>query len=202
MVKKQIVILLCLAAFPLFAQKRGSSELGGGISFWSKTVADSSVSNLDLLGLYSYYFNRKVILELLPSVTLNFKESVMDVNGLAVVGLSYKLIDLSNLDREDATQYLRKFERSTGAIFAFAGGGMWLESGVPKQPIGAILPAEKKTYSNAALSAGIVTRSMLGSLTNLRTGFQYVYLFPSAPYAESGRSMFSVSVMFSVISRL
>ncbi|MDZ7316102.1 MAG: hypothetical protein ONB24_08260, partial [candidate division KSB1 bacterium] len=106
------------------------------------------------------------------------------------------------IDREDATQYLRKFERSTGAIFAFAGGGMWLESGVPKQPIGAILPAEKKTYSSAALSAGIVTRSMLGSLTNLRTGFQYVYLFPSAPYAESGRSMFSVSVMFSVISRL
>lgn len=201
--KKQIVILLCLAAaFPLFAQKRGSSELGGGISFWSKTVADSSVSNLDLLGLYSYYFNRKVILELLPSVTLNFKESVMDVNGLAVVGLSYKLIDLSNIDREDATQYLRKFERSTGAIFAFAGGGMWFESGVPKQPVGAILPAEKKTYSSAALSAGIVTRSMLGSLTNLRTGFQYVYLFPSAPYAESGRSMFSVSVMFSVISRL
>ncbi|MDZ7316101.1 MAG: hypothetical protein ONB24_08255, partial [candidate division KSB1 bacterium] len=92
MVKKQIVILLCLAAaLPLFAQKRGSSELGGGISFWAKTVADSSVSNLDLLGLYSYYFNRKVILELLPSVTLNFKESVMDVNGLAVVGLSYKL---------------------------------------------------------------------------------------------------------------
>ncbi len=197
-----VLLLVLIMTAPLAAQKRGSREMGGGLAFWTKTMGDSSVSNLELLGLYGIWMKRDLIIEILPSVTLNFREKDTDASGLLLAQASYKLVDLSNLDREESTQYLRKYERSTGAVFASFGGGLWLENGAAKPTIVTLIPPEKRAYSGGALTAGIVTRSMLGSLTNVRSAFQYVYLLPTEPLYDKGRSMFTISVMFSVVSAL
>lgn len=194
-----LLIVLLIFTSVGFAQKRGSQEIGGGISFWTKTISDSTVSNLELIGLWASYFNRDFLFEIMPSVTLHFAEKNTDASGLLLAQLSHKLVDLTNIDRQGATQYQRKIEQSTGGIYFSAGGGLWVESGAPKQTVG-VLPPERKAYNGLAISAGLGTHSMLGSLTKVRSYFQYVYLLPTEPLYSKPRSMFAVSVMFSVIS--
>lgn len=184
-----------------FPQKRSSQEMGGGVSFWTKSISDSSVSNLEFIGLWATYFNKDFLFELLPSATLHFVEEKTDVSGLILGEFSHKLVDLTNVDRQGASQYERKMESSTGGIFVSAGGGLWVEKGRAK-PTFSIIQPEAKVYSGLALSAGLGTHSMLGSLTKVRSKFQYVYLLPAEPLYDKARSMFAITIMFSVISRL
>ena len=196
-----LVIGVLIFAAPGFPQKRGSQEIGGGISFWTKSISDSSVSNLDLIGLWATYFNKNFLFEFLPSATLHFVEEHTDVSGLVLGEISHKLIDLTNIDRQGASQYERKMETSTGGIFASAGGGLWVEKGTAKATFSVTQP-KAKVYSGLALAAGVGTHSTLGSLTKVRTNFQYVYLLPAEPLYDKARSLFTITVMFSVISVL
>jgi hypothetical protein len=196
-----ILVGILVFAAPGFAQRRGSQELGGGVAFWTKTIEDSSVSNLELIGLWSTYFNKDFLFELLPSVTLHFVEKKTDASGLLLGQFSHKIVDLTNIDRQGASTYQRKHEQSTGGIYASAGGGLWIENGTAK-PTFEVPQPEKKVYSGLGLSVGLGTHSMLGSLTIVRSNFQYIYLLPAAPLYDKPRSMFAITIMFSVISVL
>ncbi len=192
--RAMIVIFILMLGSLGYAQKRGSQELGGGISFWSQTDKDTSETSLNLDGIWGYYVTPDFIFEFEPRLSLHFAESKFDLTGLAIVGLAKRLMDLSNLDQNTGSQWARKYERSTAGIFGSVSGGLWAERSNNIH--------DERIYIGPALGAGVSTRSMLGSLTVLRVKFQYLYLMPTPPVHENPWSMFTISVGFSVISKL
>ena len=177
-----------------YAQKRGSQELGGGISFWSQTDNDTSQTNLNLDGIWGYYIMPDFIFEFEPRLSLHFVDNKFDLTGLAMMGLAKRFMDLSNLDQNTGSRWARKYERSTAGIFGSVSGGLWAERSDNIKDL--------RIYVGPAMGLGLETRSQLGSLTVLRVKFQYLYLMPTPPVHEKNWSMFTISVGFSVISKL
>lgn len=192
--RASIVIFILLISACSYAQKKGSQELGGGISFWSKTDKDTSVTHLNLDGIWGYYLARDFLFEFEPRLTLNFTEEKLDLTGLAMMGVSKRFLDMSNLDTNSSSQWARKYERSTAGIYGSLGGGVWAERSEKS--------TDERIYVGPAVSLGLGTRSQLGSLTIMRVKFQYIYLMPTPPLHESAWSMFAINVGFSVISKL
>jgi len=168
--------------------------MGGGGSFWTSTDNDTTVTNVDIVALWAYYFNKNFLFEIEPRTTLHFREDEKDISGLLLAGLSHRIVDLTNYDRQSASQWQRKMEQSTGGIYFSAGAGLWVDNAKVLQT--------EQVYSGLAVSAGVGTHSLMGSLTKIRSKFQYVYLFPTGPVFEKPRSMFTFSVIFSVITIL
>ena len=188
-----VIFILMMGSFS-YAQKSGSQELGGGISFWSQTDNDTSKTNLNLDGIWGYYIMPDFIFEFEPRLSIQFAENKFDMTGLALMGVAKRLMDLSNLDQNTGSQWARRYERSTAGIFGSVTGGIWAERSNDIQ--------DKRIYVGPAMGLGISTRSKLGSLTILRVKFQYLYLMPTPPVHENPWSMFSISVGFTVISKL
>lgn len=194
--KLHALLLICLLGFGsmAFAQKSGSQEMGGGVSLWMTSANDTSETNLDFVVLWATYINRNFLFELEPRATLHFVEDDLEITGLLLGNFAFRLIDISPYDRYGGSAWQRKHERSTGSIYASAGGGLWAERDHYQ--------LEEKIYTGPALSAAIGTTSLLGSLTFVRTKFQYVYMMPAPPVYEEPRSMFTISVMLSVLTRI
>ena len=188
------IILIFLIGSSSYAQKRGSQEIGGGVSFWAKTDNDTSETHLNLDGILGFYFTRDFLFELEPRLTLNFTEDKFDLTGLATFGLSKRFVDMSNLDTNTSSQWARKHERSTAGIYGSIAGGIWAER--------SDVTNDERVYIGPAMALGLGTRSQLGSLTIMRVKFQYIYLLPTPPVHETAYSMFAINVGFSVITKL
>ncbi len=194
--KKSALLFLFILVIgsSVFAQKSGSQELGGGVSFWNKTVNDTSETNLNIDGMWGLYINRDFIFEIEPRLTMNFAESQFDLTGLIMLGLSKRFLDMSNIDTNTGGEWARKYERTTAGIYGSISAGMWAER--------AMSSTDERIYVGPAFAVGLGTRSKLGSLTIMRVKFQYVYLMPGPPLHENPWSMFAVNVGLSVISKL
>ncbi|MBN1466010.1 hypothetical protein JXA02_09625 [candidate division KSB1 bacterium] len=132
--------------------------------------------------------------ELEPSITLRYYAENLSLSGLLAGSLSKRLIDVSNIDRRGSTAWGRKNERSTAGVYGSVGGGLWAERSEKID--------DTKIYLGPALVVGIGTHTALGSLTKMRTKFQFVYLMATPPLHEEARTMFMVTVGFGVISRI
>ncbi len=191
-----MLFFVCLLGFGsiCFAQKDGSQELGGGISFWTTSFKDTSETNIDLVILWATYITKDFLFEFEPRATMHFVESDFDISGLLLGNFALRLVDISSYDRYGGNAWQRKYERSTGGVYGSVGGGLWLAREQFHE--------EDKIYSGPALSAAIGTKSLLGSLTFMRAKFQYVYMLPTPPVYEEPRSMFTISVILSVLSKI
>jgi hypothetical protein len=176
------------------AQKRGSQEMGGGLSFWSTTEKDSSESDLNLEGLWTVYFSRDFMFEFEPHLYLRYNPEKILLSGLFTGCLSKRLVDVSNLDRKGSAAWRRQYEGPAAGIYGSIGGGFWADRA---EELGG-----GKIYIGPALAAAIGTHSPLGSLTKVRTKFQFAYLMPTPPLYNEPRTMFIVTIGFSVITRL
>ncbi len=194
--KIKMLFLICLLGFasPSFAQKDGSQEMGGGISFWTTSFKDTSETNMELILLWAAYITKDFLFEFEPRATLHFVEDDFEVTALFLGNFSLRLIDISPYDQYGASGWQRRYERSTGGVYGSLGGGFYAERDK--------FYKEEKIYTGPALSAAIGTKSLLGSLTFIRAKFQYVYLLPAPPAFEEGRSMFTLSVILSVLSKI
>lgn len=202
--KALFLILIFLIGSTCFAQKRGSQEMGLAVSFWSITESDSSLSNLSLSGLFASYFTRDFLFELEPIVSAQFKPEKVELTGLVMAGVSKRIIDVSNIDRgSNSSAWARKNERTTAGIYGTVSGGIWAERMDPliEDPEEGLIP-DTKIYAAPALGVALGTHSSLGSLTNVRTKFQFVYLLPKPPLHEDPRTMFTITVGFGVITKL
>lgn len=168
--------------------------MGGGFSFWSVSERDSAESNLDLSGLWATYFSRDFMFELEPHLTLRYAPDRLMLSGLLAGSLSKRMIDVSNIDRRSSTAWARRNEASTAGVYGSIGGGLWAERSE--------VIDDKKIYLGPALVVGIGTHTALGSLTKLRTKFQFAYLMPAPPLHDEARTMFTFAIGFGVISKL
>jgi len=187
--------LFLLISLPSEAQQRkGSQELGGAISFWSGSVSDSSLSQLDLVGIMSYYFNKDMLMEFEPRIGARIHQNQIDVNSHFLGNFSVRLIDMTNYDRYGGYTRDKQMARTTGSIFLSAGAGFWLDS--------ADIEGEKKVYSGPSLAVGIGTHSRMGSLTLLRTKIQYIYNTAAGPEHEDPWGMLTMTMGFSIFTKL
>ncbi len=186
------IIAIILLGSSSHAQKRGSQEMGGGVSFWSIGEKDSSDSNFNIDGLWATYFSRDFLFEIEPHMTLRYAPEKMFISGLLTGGLAKRFVDMSNIDRR--TSVSKQYERTTAGIYGSIGGGWWVERSEKSE--------DEKIYIGPAIVIGIGTHTALGSLTKVRTKFQIVYLMPASPLHDEARTMFTVTIGFGVISRL
>ena len=178
----------------LWAQRRGSQELGGGASFWTLSEKDTTKTNLELSALWGSYLARDLLIEIEPRITLYMSDRSVEMNGLILGGVSKKLFDMASYERGNQTSSSLRNQRTAAGIFGTISGGIWLDRADDVNDV--------KLYSGPAVAVGLGTRSQLGSLTFFRTKFHYVYLFPSAPLHDKARSVFAITVGFSVLSKL
>ena len=188
------IIVIFLLGSKSYAQKQGSQAMGGGLSFWSITENDTSESNLKIDGLWAHYITRDFLFEIEPNISVRFMPEKVELSGLIMGGLSKRIMDVSNIDRRKASARSRRRERTTAGIYGSISGGAWAER---SDDI-----TDKKIHLGPAVSVGLGTHSSLGSLTTIRTKFQYVYLMPSEPLHDESRTMFVVTVGFSVITKI
>jgi len=199
-----IIIVIFVIYSESFAQKRGSQEMGLSVSFWSITENDSARSNFNLTGVFATYFTRDFLFEFEPMASIQIKPEKTELTGLIMAGLSKRIIDVSNMDRTSSTStWRRKNEHTTAGIYGSVSGGIWAERADPLifDPEEGYIP-DTKIYAAPALAVALGTHSALGSLTNIRTKFQFVYLMPRPPLHEEPRTMFTITVGFGVITRL
>jgi hypothetical protein len=188
------VLLFLLLSTLALAQKRGSEEMGGGVSFWSVTENDSAKSDINVHALWARYIARDFMIEIEPYISARFEPYRVDLTGLLMGGVSKRIMDVSNVDRSSSSAWQRKHEQTTAGIYGSASGGIWAERSKDFH--------DKRIYAGPALSVGLGTHSSLGSLTKIRTKFQLVYLMPAPPLHEDPRTMFYVTVGFGVITKL
>ncbi len=197
MVKKILFagLIVLIISLPSSAQQRkGSQELGGAVSFWSGSVSDSSLSQLDVVGIMSHYFTKDILMEFEPRIGARIHQNQIDVNSHFLGNLSIRLIDMTNYDRHGGYARDRELARTTGSIFLSVGGGFWIDS--------ADFEGEKQLYSGPSLALGLGTHSRMGSLTMLRTKIQYIYNTAGGPEHEDPWSMLTMTVGFSIFTKL
>lgn len=175
-------------------QKRSSQEMGGGFSFWSITEKDTAESYINLNGLWSYYMTNDFLFEIEPHASVRFSQEQVDLTGLLFGGVSKRLVDVSSVDRRSSSAWDRRHERTTAGIYGSLGGGIWAERAEEVE--------DERIYFGPAFAVGLGTHSALGSLTKLRTKFQFVYLMPTPPLYDEPRTMFTFTVGFSVVTKL
>lgn len=205
MIRKALfIIVILMLGTTCFAQKRGSQEMGLAVSFWSITENDSAKSNLNMTGIFASYLTRDFLFEVEPTVSAQFKPEKVELTGLIMAGISKRIVDVSNIDRGSSTSaWARKNERTTAGIYGSVSGGIWAERMDPlvEDPEEGWI-ADTKIYAAPALAVALGTHSSLGSLTKVRTKFQFVYLMPRPPLHEEPRTMFTITVGFGVITKL
>ncbi len=198
------VTFILLLGTVCFAQKRGSQEMGLGLSFWSISGGDSSVSNLNITGVFASYLTRDFLFELEPIVSAQFKPEKVELTGLLMAGVSKRIVDVSNIDQGGGgSQWARRHEQTTAGIYGSVSGGIWAERMDPlmfDEENGWI--PDTKIYVAPALGVALGTHSSLGSLTKVRTKFQLVYLMPRPPIHKEPRTMFTINIGFGVITKL
>ncbi len=205
MIRRALFIsFIVLFGTTCFAQKRGSQEMGLSVSFWSITENDSALSNMNLTGVFATYFTRDFLFEVEPILSAQFKPEKVELTALVMAGISKRIIDVSNIDRGSAnSQWARQNERTTAGIYGSVSGGIWAERMDPlffDEEEGWI--PDTKIYAAPAIGVALGTHSSLGSLTKVRTKFQFVYLMPRPPLHEEPRTMFTITVGFGVITKL
>lgn len=190
--KVNIIILLLLLCFSAsHAQRKGSVDTGGMLSFKSFSGADSSGSEVDIQWIFGYYFNRKFSMEIEPILLMNFKEEEVRISSIFLGGLSYRLFDIVPDDYARRRQQRRDLGTTPG-IYGTAKAGLWVNGFSQKdQEAG-------KTYSGPAFSIGLGTHSGLSKTSMLRVNAQMIYLLPSGPLYDEPRSIFQISVGLSV----
>lgn len=190
-----IIFIVILCFFSLaFGQRRGAIDTGGAFSFQSMSTTDSSFSRLNVEWIFGFYFNKDLLFELEPNIQFDFENEDVIIATNFLGSLAYRIIDMEP-DEYRRNRRRKQYNRSTAGIFASAGGGLWID--------GFTKSSETTTTSmGPAMTIGIGTHSVLGKLTLLRTKFQYIYLMPSGSTYDTSRSIFKVSVGFSVFIRL
>lgn len=187
-------MIILVASTLVVAQKRGSQEMGGGLSFWSITEKDTAESFINLIGVWSSFITNEFLFEIEPYASVRFSQKKVDLTGLLFAGVSKRLVDVSNIDRRSSTAWSRRHERTTAGVYGSLSGGIWAERAEEVE--------DERVYVGPAFGVGIGTHSSLGSLTKIRTKFQFVYLMPTPPLHDEPRTMFTVTVYFTVVSKL
>lgn len=187
------LFLIFIMLSNVFAQKKGSQEVGGGLSFWTASVEDSTESNFDVNLSWGLYLTRDFLFEVEPKLVLHFNEEKTDISAFFLFGLSKRLIDMTSYDRY-RRHWDRKSANTTAGIYGSIDAGLWLDNDQKVQ--------DGKVFMGPAFSLGLGTRSLMGSFSMLRTRFQYIYSLPALPLHENGWSMFTVNIGLSIITKL
>jgi len=191
-----ILVLLLIVTSSSFAQRHGATETGGYFSF--RNVSGSGIVSqnyLDIQWLLGYYFNRNFLLEIEPDLAFNFGKDSTHISFISLAGLSYRIIDMAPYDYRRMKHLRMKDLGASAGVFATISGGLWSES---------ITYSNEKSSSGKgpALALSVGTHSAFGKFTLLRTKAQWIYLFPSGSTYLKSRSIFQISVGFSVFVRI
>jgi len=188
------VMLVVLLATAVAAQRRGSTEIGGGFNFHSYTdAAQRTIGQLGVEPLVSYYFSRKVGVDLEPGIRFGFYPDSVAVSMLFMGSLRVRLLDMSPSQFRKSD--VRRMDLGiSSSVFANFGVGVWSEGVTVTNE-----PAEN--YSGLAVMAGIGTQSCFGRFSTLRIKLQYVQMLPSGPVYTKQRSMVQIGVGFGIFIR-
>ncbi|MBD3373927.1 hypothetical protein GF406_02730 [candidate division KSB1 bacterium] len=184
------IVLFC-GMSSVWAQRQGAMEMGGSFSFRNMSSADQETRNLmSMQGVIGYYLGPAALVELEPTIDLVFNQDQTQIQTSFLVGPSIRVVDMAP-DYYRRPQYRKRDLGVVAAVFASAGVGFWSE-GISQSNTDAI------NETGAAVSAGLGTHSSFGKSTLLRTKAQILYLFPGSNVITSSRTIFQVSVGFSV----
>lgn len=186
-----LLFLIMISPSSIFAQRKGSRDLGGGISFVAPS--DSVAKQLFVFGVLGYYMDKDKLFEIEPILNANFSEGDIDLTGFILGNFSIRIITMAMGDYRRYRRDSRNV-RSEAGVFMSVGAGMWLDSYKDQY--------DNKVYSAPALSFGIGTHSLLGSLTSMRTQVKYLYNFPAGKEHTNSWSTVLVTTSFSVFTKL
>jgi len=184
--------IVCLAAAPLQAQRRGALEIGGTFAFQSgANLMNSDNTQLSFDCFAASYLSRDYSLDIQPSFQVMFTNDSTKVSSLLLAGLGKRLVDLTPNEWRVARNRKREIG-SSASVFGSIGAGLWISGiGLPTQT--------SHTSTGPAIYAGLSTRTYLGNMTSLLAGFKYVYLFPSGGgLYNQARTMWQIGIGLTV----
>ena len=192
--KRAVVVLMLLCSVPLMAQRKGSTEVGGSISFHSSQDAQQrNYSDLGFDGLIAYYLSRNIGIDIEPGVGISFQPDSVSISTLIMGSVRMRLFDLVPSGYRKNDIYRLDLGVSS-SIFANLGVGLWSEGySLSQQP--------STTYSGPAVMAGIGTFSQFGRFSTLRVKLQFIELFPGGEVFKKRRTLVQVGVGFGLFLR-
>ncbi len=193
-VKRAVVVLMLLCSVPLMAQRKGSTEVGGSISFHSSQDAQQrNYSDLGFDGLIAYYLSRNIGIDIEPGVGISFQPDSVSISTLIMGSVRMRLFDLVPSGYRKNDIYRLDLGVSS-SIFANLGVGLWSEGySLSQKP--------STTYSGPAVIAGIGTFSQFGRFSTLRVKLQFIELFPGGEVFKKRRTLVQVGVGFGLFLR-
>ncbi len=194
MKRAAVVLMLLLCSLPLMAQRRGSTEIGGTISFHSNQDAQQrNYNDLGFDGLVCYYLSRNIGIDIEPGVNIGFQPDSVSIAMLMLGSVRVRLFDLSPSGYRKNDIYRMDLGISS-SIFANLGAGLWSDGySLSRNP--------STTYSGPAIMAGIGTFSQFGRFSTLRVKLQFIELFPSGPVFTKRRTLVQIGVGFGLFIR-
>ena len=192
--KRAVVVLMLLCSVPLMAQRKGSTEVGGSISFHSSQDAQQrNYSDLGFDGLIAYYLSRNIGIDIEPGVGISFQPDSVSISTLIMGSVRMRLFDLVPSGYRKNDIYRLDLGVSS-SIFANLGVGLWSEGySLSQKP--------NTTYSGPAVMAGIGTFSQFGRFSTLRVKLQFIELFPGGEVFKKRRTLVQVGVGFGLFLR-
>ncbi|HOC90347.1 MAG TPA: hypothetical protein PKI90_12435 [bacterium] len=192
--KRAVVVLMLLCSVPLMAQRKGSTEVGGSISFHSSQDAQQrNYSDLGFDGLIAYYLSRNIGIDIEPGVGISFQPDSVSISTLIMGSVRMRLFDLVPSGYRKNDIYRLDLGVSS-SIFANLGVGLWSEGySLSQKP--------STTYSGPAVIAGIGTFSQFGRFSTLRVKLQFIELFPGGEVFKKRRTLVQVGVGFGLFLR-
>lgn len=192
--KRAVVVLMLLCSVPLLAQRKGSTEVGGSISFHSSQDAQQrNYSDLGFDGLIAYYLSRNIGIDIEPGVGISFQPDSVSISTLIMGSVRMRLFDLVPSGYRKNDIYRLDLGVSS-SIFANLGVGLWSEGySLSQKP--------STTYSGPAVMAGIGTFSQFGRFSTLRVKLQFIELFPGGEVFKKRRTLVQVGVGFGLFLR-
>jgi hypothetical protein len=192
--KNIICILLCFFMSSSYAQRKGSTDTGGYLSFRSLGENDSTKSSFDVEWSFGFYMSGNFLIELQPVIQLDVLNDKVDYSTMLLSNFSLRLINMEP-DEYRRHRDSKTYDRTTAGVYGFIGGGLWFN--------GKSQPNVENTYSvGPAFSLGIATHSALSKLLMVKTKIQYIYLAPAGEFYTSPRSMFKLGAGLSVFIRI
>lgn len=192
--RKIAVILILLYSSATFAQRKGSVDTGGYLSFRSLSVNDSTNSSFDVEWAFGFYMSKGFLIELQPVLQLDVLNDQIDISTIVLSNFAFRIIDMEP-DEFRRRRAIKYYDRTTAGIFGFLGGGLWLD--------GYSNPEIDNIYSvGPAFTMGIATHSALGKLLMIKTKLQYIYMAPAGEYYTEPRSMFKIGAGLSIFLRI
>ena len=186
-----LILLVLVLSSHLSAQRRGSRDMGGGISFVAPS--DSAKTQLFVFGVMGYYLDQGQLIEFEPILNVDFSDGEIDLTSFLMVNYSVRLLTMAM-----GGEYGEIRRRSQGGdeagVYFSAGGGLWLDSYKDR--------LDSKVYSAPLLSLGIGTHSLLGSMASMRTQIKYLYNCPTGKEHTAPWSTVLVTTSFSVFTKL